>query len=284
MGLRIRFIYMLSLAGLISCSSQIKGNCKVIKIKELYYKDVTMLGTVKLFTPLECDKAEQLNKLIIQESSWILIDMNIDNIKLYLKEHGLINVFTLDSINYHNVVDENYEIFRNRIETKVFFISENLMTYSVTLFSMRDKGSPYYEYINIDVKNEQMVDFNTLIDVAKENKLKEFISLYSVKHKEKVIDNYLHSLSEHADQLLVPHFDVFDQSFYNLKKVKFKETDTNDFSHFTADGVVFKINVIDENFLLDEERQRIEEYTSFVVIPYNELMPYMKDKKLFNTK
>lgn len=284
MRLKIKILFVLLCCCSLSCSSQVKDNCTTVKLQECYYKNVSMSGTIKLFTPLNCEQSERLNKIILNESEWILVDKDIEEKEVFIKDKKVEEFFTSDSLSYIKSVEESLIDMGIEITTDVYFIGDNFMTYSVKLMFSKDKGSPYYDYINIDMKNEEIIDFSTLIDDTQGNRFKEFILSYSVKHKQKVIENYLHSLSERADHLLISYFDVFDQPFYNLKRVKFKKIEAKDFSHFTPNGVVFNVDVIDENFLLDKERQRIEEYISFIVIPYNEMIPYMKDKKLFNTK
>lgn len=281
---KIKILFVLLCCCSLSCSSQVKDNCTAVKLQESYYKNASMLGTIKLFTPLNCEQSERLNKIILNESEWILVDEDIEEKEEFIKDKKVEEFFTTDSLSYIKSVEEGLLDMGIEITTDAYFIGGNLMTYSITLMFFRDKGSPYYDYINIDLKNEKIIDFSTLIEAAQENRFKEFILSYSVKHKQKVIENYLHSLSERADHLLISYLDVFNQPFYNLKRVKLKKIDAKGFSHFTPNGVVFNVDVIDENFLLDKERQRIEEYVSFIVIPYDEMIPYMKDKKLFNTK
>ena len=270
--------YIVFLFLCISCLLQANNNCDEIKLHECYYKEITQRGTIKLFTPFYCNKVEELNKIILQNTDLILGDViNFDSIEQFFNKNKVSDLFTLDSIGYQEFIDENSTSLNYpNIETSVLFIGNNIITYTVTVRFAVDKGSPYYDYISIDLKNNKKIDFGSQIKTDKKDSIKEFLATYAINHKKEIIDNYLHSLSEKADHLLFSYMDVFGQGYYSLTRVKLGEIGVKNFSHLTLNGVVFFLSIVDENFLLDEERNYVGEYTSTIMIPYKELVNYLE--------
>ncbi len=274
---KINFIIMFFL--LFSCIDKSNDDCTMLTIKEYYYKNAYKGGTVKLISTKNCSRAEELNKLIVGNSGYILnneITSSPEDRKKYLEKNSIPEIFTLDSLDYQKAIEEGTIDVSEQIKTQVFQL-KSIITYTVISTYRGDKGPPYREYINIDLRNNKIFDMDIVVDAAQKNNLNTAITAYAENHKGEIIDNYQDSFSESADVLLITYLDVFDQPYYDLKKVTLK-IDLNDFSHFTSDGIVFKVNVKDENFLLDEERNRVEEYMSHINIPYEKFKNYY-DKK-----
>ncbi len=254
-------------------------SCKALKIEEYYPISISKKGTVKLFSPLNCDKAEKLNKLILTNSENIL-EIENDSVSgdsaKYLERKKTSDFFTKDSFDYQKVIEEHDIEFPGSINTTVFCTGD-ILVYTTKYDYMGDKGAPYYEFINIDLKNASLINFDVLIDKNQKVQLSKWLAVYAKTHKKQIINNYLQSLSEKADQLLGAYLDVFEQPYYNLNKLKL-EINSGDFYYFSPNGIVFNVHVKDSNFLLDEERKRNEEYTSTIIIPYKSINRFLNRK------
>lgn len=269
---KIKFILLFFL--LFSCIGKSNDDCTNLTIKEYYYKNAYKRGTVKLISAKNCSRAEDLNKLILENSEYILNSETTspEDRKKYLDNNLVSEIFTLDSLDYQKAISEETIDWSEEIKTQVFQLG-SIMTYTVISTYTGDKGPPYREYINLDIKNNKIFDINGVIDAVKKNSLNASITTYAENRKREIVDNYQDSFSESADGMLITYLDVFAQSYYDLKKVTL-EIGLNDFSHFTPEGIVFKVNVKDKNFLSDKERNRVEEYTSSITIPYAEFKNY----------
>lgn len=251
-------------------------NCNDVKIQECYYKIVDMKGTIKLFTPLDCSRAEKLNKLIIKNSDFILTNEDKNN---FILGNNTSMFFTLDSINYQNIVEDKTIDLTTEIVTDTFYISNDILTYKVIINDKRDKDGTNYEYVNIDLKNNELINFDDLIELKNKESFINFINLYVDDNLEKVLDNYKEYISNGYGDLLYSYQLVFENPNYDIKRLKFKKINVNDFSHFDPGGIVFNVTLVDENFLLDEERKNIEEYKSEVIISYKEMISYIDKKR-----
>jgi len=272
----------------LSCFSQTNDDCEEINLQECVYMGEMVQGEIILFTPLDCNKAEALNRLIILNSEWLrgFAFLPLDSLDYFFNEHKVPDIFALGLVRYQKIIDEmasyynnpNYVSFGSGISTDVIFIGNNIITYTVVIESPGDKGSPYYDEITIDLKNKKIFDFADQVKTDKTDSIKEFLTTYALNHKKEIINNHLHSFSGRADHLLGSYLDVFEQDYYSLTRVKLGEIGVRNFSHLTPKGAVFFLSVIDENFLLDEERKYEVDYGSNIIIPYKELENYL-DKK-----
>lgn len=129
----------------------------------------------------------------------------------------------------------------------------------------KNEEKNYSIYLAFDTSDNSVIKIRSFIDTKSIESFSLQLNKYVNKAKLEIIKNYQTYFSTNSKH-------VFKKPNYDLKKVQL-QIGINDFSHFTDDGIVFNVNVKDENFLSDEKR-----YTSNITIPYQEFKEYY-DKK-----
>lgn len=281
----------------------VKSNisCFDLKFNEYYYNDKRTFknGSVKLFSYKNGKRFDVLNKLILKNSEYILnIDINeYENLHLekedfsknkkfedWINHLDLSKIFTLnsESESYQKVLQEMSDESDETLSTAVSCL-DKILVYNINVDSKGDKGSPYIEFINIDVDNMKLIDFNSLIAMDQLDAFNKTILSYAENHKKMIVNRYEEKISNGFGDLLASYQNVFEQPHYDYQKVKCKINSSN-FTHFSLDGVVFNVAITDRNFLLDKERHRVEEYISEVTVPYKELINYLdKNNSLYSS-
>lgn len=303
MKVKIILIFLLSITFAHSQTNGTSKNnlsCSDLKVNEYYYNDrkTFKVGSIKLFSYKNGKRFDALNKFIIKNSEYIL-DLDLeDNFIMYHKpdtifDHSeenkkfqdwvnrldLSKIFTLDSESesYQKIYEEmQISNGQESLSSNVFCL-DKILVYNVQDFYSNDKGSPYYEFLNIDLNKMKLVDFNLLIAVDQLSTFNKTILNYAESRKKEIVNNYIERESQSFGDLLYQYMLAFEQSDYNYNKIKCK-INSNDFYYFSAEGIVFIVNVIDENLNMDEKREKIGEYTSKITIPYKEIINYL-DKK-----
>jgi len=256
-------------------------NCSDFKFDEYYYNDKNTFknGSIKMFSFTDNPHAESLNKLILKNSLYILTRDNYSNkkeLESFISNMRFSKYFSTNSEYFQNLTAEELNEIDESIATEVFCI-EKIIVYKTTLDLRRDKGSPYFEYINIDLNEMKLVDFNSLISSDMQENFNKTILLYATNHKKEIVNNYEGKIAQRADQLLSNYQDVFEEPKYDYNKLKFK-IDSNDFSHFNSIGLVFNISIADGNFPSNSEQDEIERYTSEITIPYKKIKRFLNKK------
>jgi hypothetical protein len=163
-----------------------------------------------------------------------------------------------------------------RIETNTFCYKSNI-SYTIKQTFARDKGSPFRQYININLTTGNLLDFKNEIRDDGLSDFNSFLNSYTTTHREEILKNYQNELSERSDQLIESNYAFMFNNNYSLSDVKYS-IDESSFSHFCEDGAVFGVWVVDSNPRIENQTIDKEEYLSFIVIPYDKLRIYMKNK------
>lgn len=290
-------------------NKSVKSNisCSDLKVREYYYNEENTFknGSVKLFSYNNGKRFDELNKLILKNSEYLLnrysekgdlsFHRETDSIFNYYQDNkkfqdwvnhlDLSKIFTLDSESdsYQKRHEELSSESEEYISSELLYL-DGIMVYNVSLSYKFSKDPSQQEYLNIDLNKMKLIDFKSLITVEKKDVFNKNILNYSENHKKEIVKNYTERKSEGAGgDLLYSYMLVFAQPYYDSNKIKCK-IDSNEFSHFSAEGIVFNVNVTDENFLLDKENPRIEEYVSEITIPYKEIINYLdKNNSLYSS-
>ena len=297
MNLKTILIFLLST---IFAYSQTKKeiSCADLKYKDYYFNDISTFknGAIKLFSDKNGKRFDALNKLILKNSEYIL-ELNLKNNSItfhkpdslfdnseenktfqnWVDHLDLSKIFTLNSESkLHQKLSEEMQLNNEsgELSTTVFCL-DKILVYNIKLTDSRDKGSPYDEFLNIDLNKIELVDFNSLISVNQQDAFNKAVLTYTSNHKKEIVNSYKEILSNGFGDLLYTYGLAFEKPDYNYHKINCKINSGN-FSHFSAKGIVFKVNVLDKN--KNEEKEEIGEYISEITIPYKELIPYF-DKK-----
>jgi len=211
----------------------------------------------------------KLNRLILKNSSFI--PAVLDSYKLSA-DADLKKIFVKES----PPRNDNDEIFQN-ISTKTFFISPNILSYKIRYDVKNDKGSPYFDFINIDLVKEDTLNKESLIDKGKINSFAVFLQRYASRHKKVLLKNYKALFSERADQLIVSQYEVFDSKAYSLNKVFIQRpTISSALQCFEPRGIRLNFIVKDKNFNNGDGEPN--EYESYLIMPNRYLKLFLNKK------
>ncbi|TPG41545.1 hypothetical protein [Flavobacterium pectinovorum] len=296
MNLKIILFFLLSTAFSYSQTNEtsIKISCSDLKSKDYYYNDKNTFknGSIKLFSYQNGKRFDALNKFILKNSEYLLeldpentdlmfhqpdsvFDNSEDNKKFQnaVDRLNLSKIFTTDSESesYQKLHEESNE--SENISTRVYCL-DKILVYNIELTNNADKGSPYNEFLNIDLNKMKLVDFTSLITDNQLNAFNKAILNYANSRKKEIINNYKQILSNGFGDLLNQYQLAFEQSDYDYDKVKCK-IDSKDFNYFSSEGLIFKVRVLDKNLTINEEKDQIGEYISEIIIPYKEIMKYL---------
>lgn len=300
MNLKIILFFLLSTTFAYSQANGIPVStisCSDLKSKEYYYNDPNTFknGSIKLFSYQNGKRFDALNKLILKNSEYLL-ELDPENTDLMFHKSDSVFDHSEDNKKFQNAVDrlDLSKIFTSNSNSKSYQKlreesneSENLTThvycfdkilvYNIELTNNADKGSPYNEFLNIDLSKMKLIDFTSLIKDNQLNAFNKAILNYANNHKKEIINNYKEILSNGFGDLLYHYGLAFEQSDYDYHKIKCK-IDSKDFSYFSSKGVIFKVRILDKNLTIDEEKDQIGEYISEIIIPYKEIMNYLDTK------
>lgn len=272
--------------------------CADLKYKDYYFnkKNTFKNGAIKLFSDKNGKRFDALNKLILKNSEYIL-ELNLKNNSIsfhkpdslfdnseenktfqnWVDHLDLSKIFTLNSESkLRQKLSEEKQLSNEwgQLSTTVFCL-DKILVYHIQLNHGRDKGSPYDEFLNIDLNKMELVDFNSLITANQQDAFNKAVLTYTNNHKKEIVNNYKEILSNGFGDLLYTYGLAFEKPNYDYHKINCKINSSN-FSHFSTKGIIFEVNVLDKN--KNEENEPIGEYVSKITIPYKELIPYF-DKK-----
>lgn len=263
-------------------------NCFDLKVKEYYFNDENTfkMGSVQLFSYKNGKCFDVLNKFILKNSTYILNLDSEDDKKFqdWVDHLDLSKIFTLDpeSESYQKRYKEMSRESVESLSTEMFCL-DKILVYKIQYSYFGDKGSPYFEWLNIDLNEVNFVDLNSLVSINQLNTFNNIILGYTENHKKEIVNNYTEITLQGSGDLLAHYVSIFELSKYDSSKIKCK-IDSNNFYHFSPDGIVFNVNVTDKNFLLDKEDPRTEEYVSEITIPYKEVINYLdKNNSLYSS-
>ncbi len=177
--------------------------------------------------------------------------------------------------------DMHYDHYWNQIGFmncfgSISFCKKNIVQYTFLFNEVspselgKNEEKNYSIYLAFDTTKDSIIKKDNFIDASKINELNLMLIQFAAVRKKEIIVNYRENYPEN-------YLNVFKQPDYDYGKINIK-IDADCFSHFTSEGIVFNINVKDENFLLDNKRSRIENYTSSLTIPYKEFKNYFNKK------
>lgn len=272
-------------------------NCSDLKSKEYYYNDPNTFknGSLKLFSYQNGKRIDALNKLILKNSEYLL-ELDPENTDLMFHKPDTVFDHSEENKKFQNAVDrldlskiftsnsnsKSYQKLRDEsnesenITTHIYCL-DKILVYNIELTNNADKGSPYNEFLNIDLNKMKLVDFTSLITDNQLNAFNKAILNYANNHKKEIVNNYKQILSNGFGDLLNQYQLAFEQSDYDYDKIKCK-IDSKDFNFFSPEGVTFKVRVLDKNLNMNEEKDQIGEYISEIIIPYKEIMNYLDTK------
>lgn len=300
MNLKIILFFLLSTTFAYSQANGMLINnigCSDLKSKEHYYNDPNTFknGSIKLFSYQNGKRFDALNKLILKNSEYLL-ELDPENTDLMFLKSDSVFDHSEDNKKFQNAVDrlDLSKIFTSNSNSKSYQKlreesneSENLTThvycfdkilvYNIELTNNADKGSPYNEFLNIDLSKMKLVDFTSLIKDNQVNAFNKAILNYANNRKKEIVNNYKQILSNGFGDLLYQYQLAFEQPDYDYNKVKC-QIDSKDFNFFSSEGVIFKVRILDKNLDMNEERDQIGDYISEIIIPYKEIMNYLDTK------
>lgn len=278
--------------------------CADLKYKDYYFneKNTFKNGSIKLFSDKNGKRFDALNKLILKNSEYIL-ELNLKNNSIsfhkpdslfdnseenktfqnWVGHLDLSKIFTLNSESkLRQKLSEEKQLNNESGElSATVFCLDKILVYHIQLNDGRDKGSPYDEFLNIDLNKMELVDFNSLITANQQDAFNKAVLTYTNNHKKEIVENYKQILSNGFGDLLYTYQLAFGKPNYDYHKINCKINSSN-FSHFSAKGIVFEVNVLDKN--KNEENEPIGEYVSKITIPYKELTPYFdKTNNLYSS-
>ncbi|EDP94784.1 hypothetical protein KAOT1_01120 [Kordia algicida OT-1] len=261
-------------------------SCTTNKKEAYFYENIKKWETVFINTNTTGIKGEL--KLAISQDDELIeaINYKILGLSSLLKEElgdSINKIIITDLVSKEEIINENLDIEHVPVFSTMVMNSDKLLTYTITKQYELSKEPPYTEYINLDIENLQQIEISAIIDTKKKKEFQKIISDYINTEKRKVVNNYLLKLAERVDHLQEAYTEVFDKTTYSLEKITCV-TNNASFSHFDTEGIVFNVDVTDENFLENTEQNRIEKYTSFIQIPYELVTPYVnRESNLFSS-
>ncbi|MTH13995.1 hypothetical protein [Flavobacterium sp. LC2016-01] len=296
----LAFVFLL--ANTFSYSQKNNLNCSDLKFKNYYYKEKNTFknGSIKLFSDKNGKRLDVLNKLILKNSEYLL-ELNLKNNSIsfhkpdsifdnseenktfqnWVDHLDLSKIFTLDaeSKSYQKLSEErqlNNE--SGSLSTEIVCLNK-ILVYNIELNDGRDKGSPYNEFLNIDLTKMELIDFKLLVPINQLSGFNKAVLNYANGHKKEIVNNYKEIIANGFGDLLASYQDAFEQPTYNFNKINCK-IDSSNFSHFNSEGITFTVNITDKNLNMNEERDQIGEYVSEIIIPFKEIKKYLDNKNV----
>ena len=268
-------MYVLFVTTFFSCTTQ---------KKEVYsYQNITKWKEFTINSTNTGIKGEL--KLLVDENEKIRSELNYKILTLssLLKEElgeAIQKNKIADLIHQKETITNELNLEYSPTYSTAIFNSGNILTYKIMKQYELTKEVPYVEYINIDTEKLNRIEILAIIDTEKTKEFQKIISDYTNKEKRKIVNNYLLKMAETADHLQEAYTEVFEKKTYSTANIQC-EINSTYFSHFNAEGIVFNVNITDENFLKTAQN-RIEKYTSYITIPYELVTPYIhKESNLF---
>lgn len=260
------------------CSYPYGRDCDSIKWKEFHViGSEETAGNVMLSVRENGEIFNKLNTLILSTSEYLLDDISSNEV---LSESVMRSRFS-DT----EVAAEKPDLFYE-LQGSVLFCFKELLCYKVRAETIRsaDKGSPYFEYLNVNSHSNSIIRMSDVIDIKKQQEFIVFLLSYAEKDKKIVIEHYKNLMSERISDIYAP-LDEFSSSNYSLQKVSIRKTDTISMISLQKAGVEFRVEVTDENFEdYKESSGHAYVYESSIIIPYKFLEPFVNKRSgIFNT-
>lgn len=253
-----------------------KNKCPGVSWAKYRINPSVLEGTGGLVLLSESDKGEiynPLNLLILRSSNWIFTDnkyeLNSEQAlrKLFVKEA------TSDSSDSSGITVN--------ISTEIVFSDFGILCYKIRSDARgRDLGSPYIEYLNIDIARTKLIHTYDVIDSAKYSRFNAFLFTYENSHKRELVRKYKKVLSEKVADEIADN-DTFETREYTLQKVSIIRNQKAVIIFLQENGIEIEVQVRDKNFKRHKEGNK---YTSSLFIPYHLIKPYFNDRSpLYNT-
>lgn len=261
--------------GTITCHSVSVGDTLTIKWKKFVInteKVTGVRGHMILSTNKKGEIYNPLNLSIINGSEY-LFDKPLD-FKLN-SEKTMRQIFLDEMPENYNDLDAPEDI-----NTEIAFNRLGILSYKIQMDYRADKGSPYVEYINIDLKRNKEINIYDVIDSTKRKEFLTFLFRYETDHKREMVKKRVDVLAQRADQLLYEEQIVYAKPGYDLKKVLVMKADTAHIINLQEKGMEIETNIRDINF---KKYKDGNEYPSSVFVPYQLMLPYFnKRAPLYN--
>lgn len=258
------------LLGLLTCSANAQttdnpcNNWFPYHIKTT--EEIDLKGTILLYKNHKGQIYNPLNLAIIKHSEYLAsLKESATSVQKFAK------FFSTGEI-------ENTSNAFAEVSTQVIYCSKNILTYQIrsAVLSRRDLGSPYYEYLTINLNDNTVIKANDVIANGKTDELKLFIKNYANAHQKSVVQTHSNTISERQYDIYNPIEEVKN---YNYQYVAIHLPQTIELVCIRKNGIEFEIEATDKNYKkYKSERGHYYQFYSSITIPYEQLKPFLNPK------